>query len=115
MVAGDPHKFETQLQHLDEEGLQVLRFGQGDPMTLASEALYREITSKEVPLATSGDEVLEVHLENATARDVGGGKWRLDKKRAEDKMDAAVSTAMGVFLARDPDVATPPRPGAELL
>jgi phage terminase large subunit-like protein len=115
IVAADPHKFETQLQDLDDEGLQVMRFSQGDPMTLASDALYREITSKEVPLATSGDEVLEVHLENAAARDVGGGKWRLDKKRAEDKMDAAVSTAMGVYLARDPEIATPPRPGLTLL
>lgn len=115
MVAADPNKFETQLQHLDDEGFQTLRFGQGEPMTLASEALFREIVSKDAPLATSGDDVLETHLENATARDVGGGRWRLDKKKAEDKMDAAVTTAMGVYLARDPEIATPPRPSLTLL
>jgi hypothetical protein len=54
-------------------------------MTLASEALFREITSKEVPLATPGDEVLETHLENATARDVGGGvAARQEARRGQD-------------------------------
>jgi hypothetical protein len=30
-------------------------------------------------------------------------------------MDAAVSTAMGVYLARDPEIATPPRPSVTIL
>lgn len=115
MVAADPNKFETQLQHLDDEGFQTLRFGQGEPMTLASEALFREVASKDAPLAQPGDDVWETHMENAAARDVGGGRWRLDKKRAEDKMDAAVSTAMGVYLARDPEIANPPRPSVTIL
>lgn len=110
-IGGDPHKFETQLQHLDASGFNVFRFDQGPLMTKASEQLYRSISPKaEHRLAHLGERVLTAHMENATAKDVGNGRWRLDKKAATEKMDCAVSCAMGVYMIGNPEIVTIRRP-----
>lgn len=115
-VAGDPHKFETQLQHLDDAGFNVFRFDQGPLMTKASEELYRAFSPKAVNrIAHNGDPVVQAHFENATAKDVGNGRWRLDKKNALEKMDAAVSGAMGIYVVTQPDIVVAGRPSFTIL
>lgn len=115
-VGGDPHKFETQIQHLDASGFNTFRFDQGPLMTKASEQLYRSTSPKaEHRLAHAGDKVLTAHMENATAKDVGNGRWRLDKKAATEKMDAAVSTAMGVYMIGNKDIVSVARPSFSIL
>lgn len=108
-VAGDPFKFVTHLQRLGDSGIVVVPFDQaGRTMVDASERLYRAVTK--IELATNGDEVLEAHFDNATARDVGGGHFRLDKRAAVDKMDLAVASAMASHLATLEDVLALARP-----
>lgn len=112
-VAADPYKFETQLQELEDLGLTAIRFDQGAPMIRASGAFFR--TVREGYLAHDGDDVTTAHIDAAAARDVPGGRFRLDKSRASEVMDAAISNAMAVDLCHDPDIARARRPSLTLL
>lgn len=115
-VGADPHKFETQLQHLDDSAFNVFRFDQGPLMTKASDALLRACSPKaDERLAHNGDRILETHMENATARDVGNGRWRLDKKNATEKMDAAVAEAMNVYMMGNEDIVARRRPSFSMV
>lgn len=120
-IGADPHKFETQLQRLDKSGFNVFRFDQGPLMTKASEALYRAATPRRNPdptklmLAHNGDVILQAHMENATAKDIGNGRWRLDKKSATEKMDAGVATAMNVYMCGNDDIVRTTRPSVSVL
>lgn len=112
-VAADPYKFETQLQDLEDLGITVVRFDQGAPMVRASDDFFKAVT--EGYLAHDGDAVLAAHVDAAAARDVPGGRFRLDKQRATEVMDGAVATAMAVHLCHDPEILRSRRPSLSLL
>lgn len=110
-VVYDPYKFARSAEILKRKGLSVVEFDQGNArMVPASEGLYRRVAKREV--RTNADAVLAAHLEAAAARDVGSGRWRLDKGRAKRPMDLAVCSAMGLDRAAAPP---PPPPKFDLL
>lgn len=110
-VTYDPYKFARSAEILKSKGLRCIEFDQGHSrMVPASEGLYRKIAKREV--RTAKDLVLQAHLEAAAARDVGSGRWRLDKGRAKRPMDLAVCAAMGLERASAP---APPKPGFAVL
>jgi phage terminase large subunit-like protein len=121
-ILADPYKFETQLQNFEDLGFLAVRFDQGNArMVPASEALYAAVNNR--LLAHDGDLVLEQHLHNSVARDVGGGRWRLDKRKPKassesnptDKMDAAVATAMAVWACQQEEILNFARPTVGVL
>jgi phage terminase large subunit-like protein len=112
-VAADPYKFETQLQELEDEGFVAIRFDQGAAMVRATDVFFR--TVRRGYAAHRGDPVLDAHIEAAAARDVPGGRFRLDKGRASEVMDAAVSTAIAVDLCHNRDVVRARRPSVTVL
>jgi phage terminase large subunit-like protein len=112
-VGADPMKFEDQLSKLDKRGIVTVRFDQGAQMVDASETLYRDVGRK--LLEHDGDPILEAHMDNAAARDVAGGRFRLDKKRASAPMDGSVGTAMGCFLANNEELIRASRPSFTVL
>lgn len=112
-VAADPYKFETQLQELEDLGIVAVRFDQGAAMVRASGRFFK--TVREGTLAHDGDTVLSTHVDAAAARDVPGGRFRLDKQRATEVMDAAAATAMAVDLIHDPEIANARRPSLTVL
>lgn len=112
-VAADPYKFETQLQQLEDEGFLAIRFDQGATMVRASDNLFKAV--RRGYLAHPGNAVLDAHIDAAAARDVPGGRFRLDKGRASEVMDAAISTAIAVDLCHNPDIVRARRPSVTLL
>lgn len=113
-IGGDPYKLEDRMQGWEASGLEVVRVDQGAPMTKAAELLYAAIGEQRFEWNDGEDGlpdgVIEAHFDNATARDVGNGRWRLDKKRSVAPMDGAVSAAMFVLLAEDEELAELGRP-----
>jgi phage terminase large subunit-like protein len=121
-ILADPYKFETQLQNFEDMGFLAVRFDQTNArMVPASEALYAAVNNQ--LLAHDGDPVLEQHMHNSVARDVGGGRWRLDKRRPKtsseanptDKMDGAVATAMAVWACQQEEILNFARPTLSIL
>lgn len=112
-VGGDPFKTEDLLEEFESMGFagHVIRFDQTNSrMVPASERLYVDVM--ESYLEVPDDPVLEAQIEAAVARDVGGGRWRLDKSKALEPMDFAQALAMGVSLAENPEVVRSGRPSA---
>lgn len=112
-IAADPYKFETQLQELEDEGFVAIRFDQGAAMVRATDVFFR--TVRRGYAAHRGDAVLDAHIEAAAARDVPGGRFRLDKSRASEVMDAAVSSAIAIDLCHNRDIVRARRPSVTVL
>lgn len=110
----DPHKAEAELEYFEDElGWETVRIDQGKQMAIGAETAYKTIGDRE--LQHDGDPILEAHIDNAIARDIGGGRFRLDKKNAPAAMDAAVGLAMFELLAADEELVTAGRPSVTIL
>ena len=112
-IGADPHKAVAELEYYEDEfGWEAIRIDQGKQMAIAAETAYRTIGEKEIEHAD--DPVLEAHIDNAVARDIGGGRFRLDKKNAVAPMDGAVALAMFEVLAADDELVSATRPSVTI-
>lgn len=97
--AFDPYRFRPEAEKLLAEGLAFLEFPQNDSrMVPASQAFFEVIMAREI--AHNGDPVLKRHVHNVIADQKDRG-WRISKpKGSKAKIDAAVATAIAVYLAQ---------------
>lgn len=109
-LAFDPAFITWLAQQLENDGLPMEEFPQSaQRMSQASQALYELIVQGQ--LVHDGSPDLARHIKNAAAEATGSGNgaWRLVKKKAKRKMDAAIALAMAAYLATKdrPDDYTP--------
>jgi phage terminase large subunit-like protein len=111
VVRFDPYKFARSAEILSKAGLEVRAFEQTHTsMVPASEGLFRLVKKREVALAN--DSVVLAHFDAAAARDIGSGRWRLDKRNAKRVMDLTITAAMATATADEPP---PPKPSFDVL
>jgi phage terminase large subunit-like protein len=111
----DPMYFGNEARELAGEGLAMEQVPQTDArMVPASETFYRLIMEK-LPdgrrgLGHDADPIVAQQIGNAIMDRKGYGRWRLTRPRGSSvKIDAAVSGAIGAWLALQP-VPEPPKP-----
>jgi len=82
----------------EDYGLDVIDHGQGTPMEFSS-MLMGELIAQHL-LHHDDQEDITAHVLAASARPTFHGKrWRIDKPRSGEPIDAAVAMAMGVWVA----------------
>lgn len=98
-VAFDPWRFRPEAEKLLSEGVAMLEFPQADSrMIPASQAFFEVIMAGEI--AHNDDATLKTHIHNVIADQKDRG-WRISKpKGSKAKIDAAVATAIAIFLAQ---------------
>lgn len=102
----DPWRFREEADVLTGEGLAMVEFPQNDSrMIPASQGLYEAIMKTRI--AHDGDPILKAHVHHVTAEMRARG-WRMSKPEGSTrKIDAAIATAIAVYLAQ---TQTPPAP-----
>jgi phage terminase large subunit-like protein len=99
-IAYDPAFISWLAQKLEVDGLPMLEFPQTTGrMSPASQTLYDLCIQDK--LRHNGAKDFARHIRNAAAEQtgLGNGAWRLVKKKAKSKMDAAIACAMVAALA----------------
>jgi phage terminase large subunit-like protein len=98
-IGWDPKYFDEAAQELDDEGLPMVQFDQGnDRMCPAWDELHKRITRGR--LRHDGDPVLEAHVLAGHRRDVGDKEFKVVKSSKNGPViDACVSLAMSNRLA----------------
>lgn len=98
----DPWNFERSAQMLSGEGLTMVEYPQNDSrMVPASQCLHDVVV--EGKIAHDGDPILRRHILSAIADQKARG-WRLSKPKGSlRKIDAAIATAVAVYMAQAAD------------
>lgn len=95
-VVYDPWRFQRSAELLSSQLIMIEHPMSNERMAPASQGLFDAIT--EGKIAHNGDPYLTAHIEAAVARDTERG-WRLDKKKAKEKMDASIALAIALSTA----------------
>ena len=100
-VGYDPAFISWEAGRWAEDGLPMVEIPQtAQRMVPASQALYERIAQG--LLEHDGDPALARHIRNAVATESSAGGWRLAKGKARKPMDAAIATAMCLYLLSQP-------------
>lgn len=99
LFAYDPWRFRPEAEALAGEGLAMVEFPQTDQrMVPASQAFFELIMKNRI--AHDGDPRLKAHVQNVTADQRARG-WRMSKPAgSRRKIDAAIATAIAVYMAQ---------------
>lgn len=97
-IAVDRWNATMMIQELEEEGLTVVRFGQGfKDMSPPTKELMRLVLSEQI--LHDGHPVLRWNLDNAYVRIDPAGNQKIDKQKSTEKVDGAVALVMGLSRA----------------
>jgi phage terminase large subunit-like protein len=96
-IAFDPWQFTESAEMLEEMGLPMVEYDQGNSnMAPASERLYELI--KERRVVHDGDPILRAHILAAVVGQTERG-WRISKKQSRDRIDGAIALTMAADRA----------------
>lgn len=97
-IAVDRWNATMMIQELEDEGLTVVRFGQGfKDMSPPTKELMRLVLSEKI--LHGGHPVLRWNLDNAYVRVDPAGNQKIDKQKSTEKVDGAVALVMGLSRA----------------
>lgn len=97
-VAVDRWNATMMIQELQDEGVNVVRFGQGfRDMTAPTREIMRLVLTKKI--AHSGHPVLRWNFDNAFIRTDPAGNQKIDKEKSTEKVDGAVAAVMALGRA----------------
>lgn len=97
-IAVDRWNATMMIQELEDEGLNVIRFGQGyRDMSPPTKELMRLVLREEI--LHSGHPVLRWNMDNATIRIDPAGNQKIDKEKSTEKVDGAVALVMALARA----------------
>lgn len=97
-VAVDRWNATMMVQELMDEGVNVVRFGQGfRDMTAPTKEIMRLVLRKQI--AHDGHPVLRWNFDNAVIRIDPAGNQKIDKEKSTEKVDGAVATVMALGRA----------------
>lgn len=97
-IAVDRWNATMMIQELEDEGLTVVRFGQGfKDMSPPTKELMRLVLSEKI--LHDGHPVLRWNLDNAFVRVDPAGNQKIDKQKSTEKVDGAVALVMGLSRA----------------
>lgn len=97
-IAVDRWNATMMIQELEDEGLTVVRFGQGfKDMSPPTKELMRLVLRQEIQ--HSGHPVLRWNMDNVFIRTDPAGNQKIDKEKSTEKVDGAVATVMALARA----------------
>lgn len=97
-IAVDRWNATMMIQELEDEGLTVVRFGQGfKDMSPPTKELMRLVLRQEI--RHSGHPVLRWNIDNVFVRTDPAGNQKIDKEKSTEKVDGAVATVMALARA----------------
>ena len=97
-IAVDRWNATMMIQELEDEGLNVVRFGQGfKDMSPPTKELMRLVLREEI--RHDGNPVLRWCMDNAYVRTDPAGNQKIDKEKSTEKVDGAVATVMALSRA----------------
>lgn len=97
-IAFDRYRLDMIIQHLMDEGIEMVPFGQGYvSMNPAVSILERMVLEKS--LNHGGNPVLTWMLSNVVIRKDPAGSRKFDKEKSQDKIDGVVALAMALCRA----------------
>lgn len=97
-IAVDRWNATMMIQELEDEGLNVVRFGQGyRDMSPPTKELMRLVLRGEI--RHTGHPVLRWCMDNAYVRTDPAGNQKIDKEKSTEKVDGAVAMVMGLARA----------------
>lgn len=97
-IAVDRWNATMMIQELEDEGLTVVRFGQGfKDMSPPTKELMRLVLRDEI--LHSGHPVLRWNMDNVFIRTDPAGNQKIDKEKSTEKVDGAVATVMALARA----------------
>lgn len=101
-VAYDPWRFAESATLLEDEGLPLVKFDQGNErMCPACERVYAAINSGR--LRHNGDPEFAAHVNAGATVDCGERGWRLTKRKATRRIDALIALTFGLDRADKSD------------
>lgn len=96
-VVYDPRFFEVPARLLEEDGYDVIEFGQSaDQMAPACGLAYKMILEQRI--IHNGDPLFANHVKKATAVPMERGGFVLKKGKSQGKIDACIAMVMGVYI-----------------
>ncbi len=97
-IAVDRWNATMMIQELEDEGLTVIKFGQGfRDMSPPTKELMRLVLREEI--LHDGHPVLRWCMDNAYVRTDPAGNQKIDKEKSTEKVDGAVALVMGLSRA----------------
>ena len=97
-IAVDRWNATMMIQELEDEGLNVVRFGQGfKDMSPPTKELMRLVLREEI--RHDKNPVLRWCMDNAYVRTDPAGNQKIDKEKSTEKVDGAVATVMALSRA----------------